>query len=107
MYLKTLGLAAIAVLAITLLLPALPAAPTSVNAAPTVSTVPVGSLFAPGAALACSQDLANPEPSIGTVTQGAACNSNQCYLACVRKGYWAGYCISGNCVCQQNPSGLE
>ncbi len=33
-----------------------------------------------------------------------SCNSNQCYLACVQKGYWAGYCISGTCVCQSNPS---
>ena len=33
-----------------------------------------------------------------------SCNSNQCYLACIQKGYWAGYCISGTCVCQSNPS---
>lgn len=35
----------------------------------------------------------------------ASCQSNQCYLTCVTKGYWAGYCIGGNCVCQSNPSG--
>ncbi|MCB1035990.1 MAG: hypothetical protein KDD47_19365 [Acidobacteria bacterium] len=86
---KTLAFAAL--LALAVLLPALPAA----------AEEPV----------ACAQELSQElpflEPALGTVTQAASCNSNQCYLACVRKGYFSGYCLGGTCVCQQNPSGLE
>ncbi|MCB1056305.1 MAG: hypothetical protein KDD11_12460 [Acidobacteria bacterium] len=73
--------------------PLAPAAGETVHAA-VVAAGPMTQLSAPPADVSSFDDVL-----------AASCQPNQCYLTCVSKGYWAGYCVGGTCHCQSNPSG--
>jgi len=109
----TLGLVSLA-FALLCTLSALAVAPPSAAPAGDFLTAEVLAVDAPAPAtcdvqLVGSQTVASQTAASSPVPMGfeealfGSCNSNQCYLACIQKGYWAGYCISGTCVCQSNP----